>query len=182
MRAVPLAPRMREEVLAKTVLALLARASGKGFRLLQYSIQEDHLHLIAEADDGLSLSRGIQRVASRIALVLNSMRGRRGSLWRGRYHRRDLTSPRQFRNALVYVLFNARKHAHGAQRRTRMRTLDLWSSVIWVDDWASEEMLALVCKARAGPRPTAIPTSWIARTGWKRHGALVATDAPKSID
>src|SRR5687767_8980301 len=40
--------------------ALVAGASKPGFRLIHFSIQGNHLHLIAEADDAVRLSRGIQ--------------------------------------------------------------------------------------------------------------------------
>jgi hypothetical protein len=33
-------------------------------------------------------------------------------LWRERYHARELTTPRSVRNALVYVLMNAKKHGY----------------------------------------------------------------------
>ena len=55
---------------------------------------------------------------------VNALVGRRGKFWRERYHRRDLASPRQFRNALVYVTFNRRKHARGSERARMLRSLD----------------------------------------------------------
>lgn len=180
MRALGNAPRLREQLVAKVVLRELARASAKGFRLLHFSIQQDHLHLLAEADDGLAFSRGMQRLSSRIARLLNRLHGRCGRFWRERYHRRDLSSPRQFRNALVYVLFNSRKHARDHERASRMRSLDLLSSAIWLDDWAPARIVTLVRSARAGPPPVARPSSWIARCGWQRHGLLLPTEAPAS--
>ena len=90
MRAVRGVPSMRAQAVQNTVLAELARASEKGFRLLHYSVQDDHLHSIAEADDATALSRGMQRLASRIAMAVNALVGRRGRFWRERYHRRDL--------------------------------------------------------------------------------------------
>lgn len=179
MRAVRAAPPMRTQSVAVAVLRELARSSTKGFRLLHYSIQGDHLHLLAEADDGHAFSRGMQRLASRVALAVNAIGRRRGRLWRERYHRRDLTSPRQFRNSLVYVVFNARKHARDEEERAhRMTVLDGFSSAIWTDDWASPEIVTLVRSARAGPSPLAPAASWIARTGWKKHGLLRPTEMP----
>src|SRR5262245_34496270 len=69
MRAVRGVPSMRAQTVQNTVLAELARATDKGFRLLHYSVQDDHLHAIAEADDATALSHGIQRLASRIAMA-----------------------------------------------------------------------------------------------------------------
>ena len=152
--------------------------------MLHQSVQDDHLHLIVEADDGERLSRGIQRLASRVARAVNLLVGRRGKFWRERYHRRDLASPRQFRNALVYVTFNHRKHARGGERARSLAALDALSSAIWVDDWKSEAFRELVrehrAHARVGPRTTTDPRTWIARVGWKRLGRLDPREQPKS--
>ena len=44
-----------------------------GFRLIEYSIQRDHLHFIVEADNTRSLSRGMQGLKIRIAKALNRL-------------------------------------------------------------------------------------------------------------
>jgi REP element-mobilizing transposase RayT len=64
-RAVRSAPNLRSEVVFAALRALFARSSEKGFRLLHFSVQGNHLHLIAEGDDGLAFARGIQRLLSR---------------------------------------------------------------------------------------------------------------------
>lgn len=174
MRALRSVPSMRAAIVARAVVAELARASTKGFRVLHYSVQVNHVHLIAEADDALCFSRGMQRLASRIAMAVNALVSRRGRFWRERYHRRDLLSPRQYRNALVYVLFNVRKHARGASTRA----LDGCSSAIWLDDWSDDALCARVRAARAGSPPVVEPRTWIARIGWKRHGRLDPRESP----
>jgi putative transposase len=182
MRAVKGAPRMRTQSVAGVVIRQIGRASEKGLRVLHHSVQEDHLHLIVEADDAESLSRGMQRLASRVAMGLNALVGRRGKFWKERYHRRDLGTPRQFRNALVYVTFNFRKHAPAGQKARRARELDGMSSAIWLDDWKSTAFTEFVRehRARAGPRTTAMATTWIARVGWKRHGLIDPRETPRA--
>ena len=183
MRAVRGVPSMRAAVVARAVVAELARASTKGFRVLHYSVQNDHVHLLAEGDDGECFSRGMQRLASRIAMAVNALAKRRGRLWRERYHRRDLATPRQFRNALVYVTFNFRKHSPGAERAARARMIDGCSSGLWMDDWTTETFRERLRehRARAGPRPTAEAKTWLARIGWwKRHGRLDPCESPRS--
>ena len=72
---------------------------------------------------------------------------RRGKVWGDRYHRRDLTSPRQVRNALVYCLKNYKKHyriTSGAKPR-----IDLCSSARWFQGWTD------IREHDDGPRPTA---------------------------
>ena len=182
MRAVKGVACLRTEVVAPVVMAEIGRASEKGLRVLHFSVQKDHVHLIVEADDGESLSRGMQRLASRVAMAVNALLGRHGKFWKERYHRRDLGTPRQFRNALVYVTFNFRKHASAGERARRTRLLDGMSSARWIDDWKDEELVEYVRehRTRAGPRPTALPRTWIARVGWKKLGLLDPRESPRS--
>lgn len=81
-----------------------------GFRLVHYSVQSNHLHLLVEATDRVVLARGIQGLRIRIARALNSHLKRAGHIFGERYHAHALKSPREVRNALVYVLENAQKH------------------------------------------------------------------------
>jgi REP element-mobilizing transposase RayT len=95
-----------------------ALAQGKqhfGFSLVHFSVQRDHLHLIAEAGDRRALSRGIQGLSIRIARAVNRQLGRTGRLFADRYHARALKTPRTVRLALRYVLLNFRKHARAPQ-------------------------------------------------------------------
>src|SRR5262245_6949028 len=91
----------------------LAAASHSGFRILQFSVQDDHVHLIVEADDSRALRRGLRGLAIRAAPAVNRALKRRGPVWKDRYHARELTTPRAVRHALVYVLMNIRKHRGG---------------------------------------------------------------------
>ena len=77
------------------------------------SVQSDHLHLLVEADTPTRLARGVQRLAVRAAKAINRVLRRRGSVWADRYHAHVLKTPREVRNALVYVLNNVRKHMPG---------------------------------------------------------------------
>jgi len=83
----------------------------QGFRIVQYSVQRDHLHLLVEADDKQRLARGMQGLAIRIAKALNRFWRRRvGSIFAERYFARALQNYKQIKRALCYVLNNARKH------------------------------------------------------------------------
>jgi hypothetical protein len=179
LRALPNVPNLRAEQPTRMVRREIRRASAKGFRVVHFSIQT-HLHLLVEADGGEALSRGMQRLASRIALFVNALVSRRGRFWRERYHRRDLASPRQFRNSLVYTLFNARHHASGAERVRRMRVLEMeHSSVLWADAWdAPPELVARIITARAGPCPVVPAHTFIASRGWHRLGRLRPDEMP----
>ena len=89
---------------------ILARCSTERFRVTHFSVQRDHLHLIVEADNRAALESGLRSLSIRLALRINRVLGRHGTVWADRHHRHTLKTPREVRNALVYVLMNVKKH------------------------------------------------------------------------
>jgi putative transposase len=101
-----------------------AQRAPERFRVVQFSIQADHVHLLVEATGKAALSRGVQGLCISMARRVNRVLGRRGRFWADRFHARSLESPRSVRNALVYILANFRKHA----RRRFAAGIDCFSS------------------------------------------------------
>jgi REP element-mobilizing transposase RayT len=91
-------------------LALDSGSDREGFRVVHFSAQSNHVHLIVEARDKQRLARGLQGLKVRLAKGLNKLWRRRGAVFADRYHALLLKTPRQVRNALRYVLTNAIKH------------------------------------------------------------------------
>ena len=143
------------------------RISKASFRLLHFSVQADHVHLLVEADGHIPLQRGIQGLAIRVAKAINRMLGRRGKVWAGRYHARALPTPREVRHALVYVLQNFRKHLK------RIRGLDPRSSALWFTGWRTSIVRP------SGRPPVSAPMTWLAAVGWRRHGLVGVDEAPR---
>ena len=85
-------------------------ANRFGFRLVHYSVQGNHVHLLVEADDERALSRGMNGMGVRVAKGLNRVMGRHGKVLGDRYHARILRTPTEVRRVRDYLLQNARKH------------------------------------------------------------------------
>jgi putative transposase len=81
-----------------------------GMRVVHYSVQGNHLHLLVEADGAESLSRGMQGLTIRIARAVNRVGSRRGKVFADRYHAHVMSSRREVGNAVRYVLENFRHH------------------------------------------------------------------------
>ena len=146
----------------------LARASGRHFRVIHFSVQTDHVHVLVEATDTYALSRGLQGLAIRLARAVNRALGRNGKVWADRYHARGLATPREVRNALVYVLQNFREHHPGGTG------LDPCSSAAWFDGF--REAPAPVPLGRA-----IVPArTWLAAVGWRRRGLIDVDEVPAS--
>ncbi|MDB4945814.1 MAG: hypothetical protein JWP97_5348 [Labilithrix sp.] len=108
-------PSFRSQVMARATGGVIRamKSARDDLRIVEFSIQSNHLHLVVEADDERALSSAIRGFQTRVSRRLNHhvLRRRRGPIWGDRYHREDLTSRRQARNALVYALQNS--HHHG---------------------------------------------------------------------
>jgi putative transposase len=184
MRVVGSVPNLRSQIVFAVIEREIRRASERGLRVVHFSVQRNHVHMIVEAADGVSLSRGLQRFESRVAMMVNALTKRHGKFWRDRYHRRDLTSPSQVRNALVYVLMNIRKHNEGAREEAHedvRARLDGCSSARWLDGWHPLAMPPLEDLAdNRGPPPVVPPQSWLTRKGWKTRGLIRITEMPRS--
>src|SRR5213593_542687 len=74
--------RLRRFELCKVLRkAFVHGCSYRQFRICQFSIQGNHIHMICEAKDSTALSRGVQGWAVRIARGLNGYLGRRGRVF-----------------------------------------------------------------------------------------------------
>ena len=82
-----------------------------GFRLVHFSVQGNHIHMIVEAPDAEALARAMKGLEVRMARALNKVMDRRGTMFADRYHAHLLISPREAANAVRYVLENWIVHA-----------------------------------------------------------------------
>jgi hypothetical protein len=167
-------PSLRRRDLARVIEECFRAGKDRGdFRLVHYSVQRRHLHLIVEARSAQALSRGLQGLSIRLAKRLNRSLVRRGRVFVDRYFGRILKNPRQVRNTLCYVLNNFRRHE---QRRENVRISRDWvdglSSGRWFDGWRDRtaELHAQTAVATA--------RTWLLRVGWRRHGLIAVDEVP----
>ena len=171
---------LRHPFVSRTLLRAFRASSSEWFRIVHYSVQENHVHLIVEAASTSSLGTGMRGLMVRVARRVNSLLFRRGRFWADRWHGRALTGPRQVRHALVYVLQNRRKHAPRAVQLEPKRdddTLDPLSSAAWFDGFTEPPRQS---RPRAGPPSVAAAQTWLLRVGWLRHGRIHPREAPRS--
>jgi len=173
-------PRLRNFELAKVLRKAFVNGCKKdGFRICQFSIQGNHIHMICEAADSRWLARGVQGWSVRIARGVNRKVGRKGSLFDDRYHVEVITTPRQMRNTLCYVLQNARRHDEYVDRR--FHGIDPFSSAWWFEGWADERWRRGLVLEDPEP-PVARGESWLLNVGWRRHRRIGLTEVPPARD
>jgi REP element-mobilizing transposase RayT len=173
LRAGGRAPSLRQQVIFSGVRRALGRASRSWFRVIHFSVQSNHVHLLVEAHDKVSIARGMAGIAVRIARFVNGCLERRGRFWAERYHSRALRTPREVRNGIVYVLMNRLKHAPHA------RGLDPCSSARWLEGWKVPPALAPPDWDQERV-PVQLPRTWLARRGWKRWGLISTSERPNA--
>jgi putative transposase len=176
IRAVPGLPSLRSARVFGALRRAIGRASVDRFRVIHFSIQQDHGHFIVEGDEARRARGGMHGLAIRLALAVNRALGRhKGKVVGDRYHVRPLTTPRQMRTSMVYVLLNFRKHLNapaGIDPRSSGPYFPGWHRRARLD---SADVAAGADAAIGGATAaaTAAPTTWMATMGWWRAGGLL---------
>ena len=167
-------PGFRSERLHRLLKEAIRDTRREGFHITHYSVQQDHLHIVVEADDPTTLTNGMRSFAVRIAMRVNRriLGRRRGRVWGDRYHRRDLPSPRAVRNALVYVLANHLKHGE-----VDVGLLDPCSSGPWFSGWTH------LLEPPSEPSPLEPAQTWVLRGGWitRGGGRIRLGEVPRAV-
>jgi REP element-mobilizing transposase RayT len=161
-------PSLRQEKELECLQEAFRAASDRsGMRLAQFSVQSNHFHFLVEATHTESLSRGMQGLAVRIAKKLNRLWNRRGSVFADRFHAHVLYTSRAVRNALAYVLHNARKHG------IAVIGIDGYTSGAAFDGWKDARVMSI-----GPPPPVAPPRTKLLRSAWKRCGLISIHEVP----
>jgi hypothetical protein len=155
-----------------------AAACDRGrFRLVHYSIQNDHLHAIVEAASARDLASGLKSIGARLARAENRVFGRRGAVFADRYHLHVLRTPVEVRRALAYVLLNARRHLAKMGRPLPRPSIDPASSGRFFSGWNRRFQPA----SSLDPPPVSSPHTWLLSVGWRRHGAIDPAEIPGAL-
>lgn len=169
-------PNIRQRGVLKLFQTCCRRVKRFDFHVVHFSIQSNHIHLIAEAKDNQALGRGMQSLASSFAkklkVLMRSWKSRfswDGSVFVGRYHLRTILNPTQMKNTLKYVLLNWVQHSGYIEHMddfSSCRAFSRWKELLGRD---FKLLIAMEAKnAPYDPEPMGIspPRSWLAREGW----------------
>jgi REP element-mobilizing transposase RayT len=162
--------------------ALVAVAAHTGFRVVHLSLQGTHVHLLCEANDRVALSRGVQGFQISAAKALHRELAKRGGPQRGRvfadrYHAVAISSVRQVRHALAYVLNNWRRHREDRDGAGLANgRIDPFSSGLAFPGW--REPVVVHGLGAYEPLPVLRPESWLLAEGWKRAPAISVYEVP----
>ena len=187
LRIVPAVGSLRRRKMYKAIReATITVAMRERIRIVHISLQQNHVHLLIEADGKAALARGMQGFVISAARHINTVLGdgvrrRRGRVFADRYHVEVITTPTRARHALAYVLSNWRKHKDDQHGLASTWLVDPFSSAILFPDWKELEDKALMWPIRETYDPMIVyrPKTWLLAEGWKRAGGPIsARDVP----
>jgi len=132
----------------RVIEGCFADARGQsGLRIVEFAVMGNHMHLLAEAESDVALSRGMQGLTVRISRRLNRLMDGRGTVFADHYHARVLSSPSELVSAIGYLLGNAAHH-YGIER---------------ADGFCSSAL-----DAEERERVLSRPQTWLLKSGWRR--------------
>ena len=155
------------------------------FRVVHYSLQHNHLHLLVEASSPAELASGMQAFAISAACALNGAVGHTGKVFDHRYHSTMISTPRQARNVIAYVLGNWRRHNEDERSHAALsERIDRYSSACLFSGWQPSPAGHVASgDEEHHPLPVSPPRTWLLSTGWTKAGPLLdpwATPGPCS--
>jgi putative transposase len=110
----------------KDSLKLLKRsiknAQKMGLKIIHFSLQSNHIHLITEAENNEVLTKGMRALTITFAKGLN-----KGRVQLERYHLHVLKTLREIKHAVQYVLFNEQKHT-----KNKISKVTGYSSILYL--------------------------------------------------
>lgn len=135
----------RTQVRNKDTLRILKRAilnsRLKGLRIIHFSFQTNHVHLIVQADSNAILTKGMRSLTVTMAKGL-----KKGRIQTGRYHLHVLKTLQETRNVVEYVCFNKQKHERGTC--SSIDDYSTFPSLKWIKDYARKNRMTLVFKVK----------------------------------
>ncbi len=120
----------------------------------------------------------MQRFTIRAARALQAAFGWTGKVFPWRYHATAITTPRQARNALAYVLNNWRKHRQDmTSPRALQAKVDPYSSGISFNGWAGAPRFKV--PDDYVPLPVSPAQTSLLTRDWRRHGLIDLFECPR---
>ena len=205
LRAIDKVGRLRTAAVYRAIReALIMTLWRESCRVVQLSIQHNHVHLLVEAENRAALSRGMQGFqisaakhinaeiskgrlkgiswyeAKRRGLIPAERQRRKGTVFPDRYHVEVIKTPRQARNAIAYVLNNWRKHDEHRDEKARGWLIDPFATGWSFDGWKEREDEPFVWKLREtyAPMPSWRPRTWLLQESWRRYGLIRTHEVP----
>lgn len=143
---------LRNKQTLKLLKRAIQNARSHGLKVLHYSFQSNHIHLIIEAIDNKILTKGMR------SLTITFAKGiKKGSIQIQRYHLHVLKTVKEVKHALYYVLFNQQRHESGTCHISEVNEysslLCMKESLMLIQKFAKEKTMMIKVEKEMSWRP-----------------------------
>lgn len=118
----------KADIQSKRILKALhyaiKRARLQRLRVIHYTLEYNHVHIVVEAVDNKILHKGMQAFGISLSKAINKAKQLKGSVYKHRYHFRKINSRREMKHALRYIFRNGVKH------KRAMSIIDPYNSLV----------------------------------------------------
>jgi len=123
---------IQNKKILKALHHAIKRARLKDLKVVHYTLEYNHIHLLVEAGCNRRLHSGMQAFGISLAKAINRIKAAKGTVYKHRYHYRQISSPRDLKNVLHYIFH------HGIKHKRSKSPLDLYNSFLaekrlWAD-------------------------------------------------
>lgn len=132
---------IKSKVVLKALHHAIKRARLKNLKIIHYTLEYNHVHLLVEASGNQVLHAGMQALGISLSKAINRIKYCSGGVYKHRYHLRKINSLRDYKNVLNYILSNGIKH-----KRTSS-ALDPYNSKV-VDVTNSADIKKIINKSK----------------------------------
>ena len=101
---------IQNKTILKHLKYAISRGRLQGLRIIHFSLEHDHVHLYAESDSNVILTKSMKALGVSFAKRLNNFFKSRGQVYKTRFHLRILRSASEVKNVINYILKNGIKH------------------------------------------------------------------------
>lgn len=101
---------IRNKRILKALHHAIKRARFKKLKVIHYTLEYNHIHLLVETSDNKILQTGMQALGISLSKAINKIKQLKGGVYKHRYHFRKLNSRRELKNVLHYIFKNGLKH------------------------------------------------------------------------
>lgn len=131
---------IKSKAVLKALHHAIKRARLKKLKIIHYTLEYNHLHLLVETSGNQALHSGMQALGISLSKAINRIKFCSGGVYKHRYHLRVITSLRDYKNVLNYILNNGVKH-----KRTSS-VLDPYNSKV-VDQMNSADIKKIITRS-----------------------------------
>lgn len=114
---------IKNKRILKALHHAIKRARLQRLKVIHYTLEYNHAHIVVEAINNKILHKGMQALGISLAKAINKIKQLKGTVYKHRYHFKKLSSRRELKNALHYIFKNGIKH------KRSMSFLDSYNSL-----------------------------------------------------